>query len=301
MAIQDQTINNHLIARGIVDEGVSAKLNNSSAKSRSAYGKKQTEITARTASTFSSADTGGFATDAANQLTRSPTGETPVMVNSEFEVSAPPTVDVADTSGFVSSVEELEYDMGSAERPISEMIVHWSETFSNANLTGDNLEELTGAGGNAFHYIIRRDGSVERGVPIKEAGSHTEGHNKYSIGVCLVGGVLPANEEEVISSVNEKMSSNTLTRSQYNTLYQVFRVFFSQYPGAQALGHSDVDPTAEGPGFEVQDYVRNLFGKVSLYTDPTSESEKSPDDILESTKTNTIDLSKDEDILDTNF
>lgn len=279
MAIQDQSFFSQNIARSLVDGKTASTA--SSAGSRSEYSRKQAEIQKRTTASFSSAETGGFATDAANQLTRSPTGESPTMVNSDFEVSAPPAVDVADTAGFVSSVEELEYDMGSAERPISEMIVHWSETFSNANLTGDQLEELTGSGGNSYHYIIRRDGSVERGVPIKESGSHTDGHNKYSIGVCLIGGVLPANEEQVISSVNEKMSSNTITRSQYNTLYQVFRVFFSQYPGAQALGHNEIDPTSEGPGFEVRDYVRNLFGKESIYNDPTTETEKSPDDILD--------------------
>ena len=66
---------------------------------------------------------------------------------------------------FVSSVEELECEMSAITRPISEMIIHWSETFTNANLTGLELQQLTGAGSNAYHYIIKRDGSMERGVP----------------------------------------------------------------------------------------------------------------------------------------
>ena len=281
MAIDNQTYVNELLARSLVSGTKTATT--SSEGSRNAYGKKQEEISKRSSAVFSSQNTGGFLTDAAGKLTRSPLGESPVMVNSAFEVSAPPASQIGsnDTGKFVSSVEELEYDMGSAERPISELIVHWSETFANANLSGEQLDELTGAGSSAFHYIIRRDGSVERGVSVAQAGSHTEGHNKYSIGVCLVGGVLPANEEQVISSVNEKMSASTITRSQYNTLYQIFRVFFSQYPGGQALGYDEIDVTAEGPGFEVRDYVRNLFGKESLYEDPSTETEKSPDDVLD--------------------
>lgn len=38
-----------------------------------------------------------------------------------------------------------------------------------------------------YHYIIRRDGTIERGRPEKEVGSHCYGQNKTSIGVCWVG------------------------------------------------------------------------------------------------------------------
>ena len=282
MAIQDQTVYSQLLARELVNSGTSPDINSRSKSVGKQYNQKQAEIQKRNSTAFRSADTGGFVTDAANQLTRSPAGESPVMVNTQYEVSAPPSTNIGsdDVGQFVSSVEELEYEMGSAQRPISEMIVHWSETFSNAYLTGDQLEELTGAGKNAFHYIIRRDGSVERGVSIDKSGKHTDGHDKYSIGICLVGGVLPTNEESVATGIEDRIGENTLTRSQHNTLYQIFRVFFSQYPGAQVLGYDDVDPTQQGPGFRVRRYVENLFGKKSLYDDPMTESAKSPDDVL---------------------
>lgn len=38
-----------------------------------------------------------------------------------------------------------------------------------------------------YHYIIRRDGSVEVGRPEAEVGAHARGHNSDSLGVSLVG------------------------------------------------------------------------------------------------------------------
>ena len=180
---------------------------------------------------------------------------------------------------FVSSVEELECEMSTITRPISEMIIHWSETFTNANLTGLELQQLTGAGSNAYHYIIKRDGSMERGVPLDAVGSASPRHNTYSIQICLVGGVNVASEDDAI---NGNLGASSITRTQFNTLHQLFRVFFLHFPGGQALGHGEFDVTQLDPGFEVRDYVYNTFNKRSLYIDPLNEPELPPEAIITS-------------------
>lgn len=38
-----------------------------------------------------------------------------------------------------------------------------------------------------YHYVIRRDGTVETGRPDHYIGAHVKGHNKNSIGVVWVG------------------------------------------------------------------------------------------------------------------
>ena len=200
---------------------------------------------------------------------------------------------------FVSSVEELECEMSVITRDVSEVIVHWSETFTNANLTGSELQQLTGAGGNAYHYIIKRDGSVERGQPLNSTGSASPGHNSYSIQVCLVGGVNVASEE---TDINGNMGAGSITRTQFNSLHEIFRVFFIQFPGGQALGHGEFDLTQLDPGFEVRDYAYNSFNKVSLYVDPLSESEKSPQEIISGINSTIVLLSsKDTDGMLDNF
>ena len=303
MAISDISNNNIMIARDVAKSG-GRKLNDDLSTYRNRYNAKQAEITKRNEKSISRAGTGGFLTDAANQLAGAGAGVSPVMSRSSLTLPGPPpyevgTNEVEATGKFVSSVEELEYDMGSATRDISEIIIHYSETFSNANLTGAQLKELTGAGNSEYHYIIKRDGSVERGVPIKSPGNHTRGHNSYSIGVCLVGGVAAATEDQGLA---ERVSASNLTRSQYNSLYQIMRVFFTQYPGGQALGHSEVDGQESDPGFEVRDYAYNLFNKSSLFVDPQSETQKSPDEInasVDADGPNVVD--KDTELLDQKF
>ena len=273
-------------------------------KFRNNFQNKSSEISTRTVSTFGEAGTDGLLGDISNIQGGLSEGDKPQLVESTVDLPGPPpyevgTEEVLATGKFVSSVEELEYDMGSASRDISEIIVHNSETFSNANLTGKQLTELTGSGTESYHYIIKRDGSIERGVPIKSAGNHCPGHNSYSIGVCLIGGVAASTED---MGLDERKNAGNITRSQYNSLYEIFRVFFTQYPGGQALGHSEIDNTQDDPGFEVRDYVYNTFNKTSLYVDTENKSELSPDDINSAVDgAGSIVTDKDTSILDQKF
>ena len=136
-------------------------------------------------------------------------------------------------------------------------------------------------------------------MSIQSAGNHCPGHNSYSIGVCLIGGVSASNDEE---GLLERINAGTITRSQYNSLYEIFRVFFTQYPGGQALGHSEVDNNEDDPGFEVRDYVYSLFNKTSLYTETQNVVELSPDDINSSEDgEGTIVTEKDTELLDQKY
>ena len=271
---------------------------------RKRFEDKSSEISVRTVNTFGEGGTDGTLGDISNVQGGLSTGEKPELVESTVDLPRPPpyevgTEEVTATGKFVSSVEELEYDMGSATRDISEIVVHTSETFTNANLTGKQLTELTGSGTESYHYIIKRDGSIERGVPIKSAGDHCPGHNSYSIGVCLVGGVSAASGD---TGLEERKDASDITRSQYNSLYEIFRVFYTQYPGGQALGHSEVDNTEDDPGFEVRDYVYSTFNKVSLYIDTENKTQLSPDDINAAVDGDgSIITDKDTTILDQKF
>ena len=40
-----------------------------------------------------------------------------------------------------------------------------------------------------YHFVIRRNGTIERGRDQSLEGAHAHGHNQDSIGICLVGGV----------------------------------------------------------------------------------------------------------------
>ena len=278
MAISDISIFSNEIARSVASGGDTKIGSKKISKER--YDAKQSEILTRTNTAFSSADTGSFMTDAGNKLAGLGKGVSPQLGRtSAMSLSGPAPYEVGKNEiqaggQYVTSVEELEYDMGSATRDISEIIVHWSETFTNANLSGSQVKSLIGG---SYHYIIKRDGSIERDVSIKSAAGHAPGHDTYSIGVLLIGGVAAATEDQGLS---ERKSASNITRSQYNSLYGIMRVFYTQYPGGQALGHSEIDPSHDDPGFEVRDYAYNLFNKISLFTsEGEMGSQKSPKEI----------------------
>lgn len=44
-----------------------------------------------------------------------------------------------------------------------------------------------GWAGIGYHYLVRRDGTIERGRPAPAAGAHAEGWNGVSLGVALCG------------------------------------------------------------------------------------------------------------------
>jgi N-acetyl-anhydromuramyl-L-alanine amidase AmpD len=185
------------------------------------------------------------------------------------------TQDIDPGSNYVSSAEELEAEMVTITREVTEIIVHFSETYTNANLNKDTVP-----GGNKYHYIVRRDGSIQRSLPLNAAGKHCpeNGHNAYSIGVCLVGGLSAASGEEV---VGPEVDPSAISRSQYNAMYHIFDAFFRVWPGGQALGHSEINPEMQDPGFDVRDYVFAKFKKISLYENPETDAALSKDDILE--------------------
>lgn len=173
---------------------------------------------------------------------------------------------------FISSVEELEAELKNISREVTEMVVHWTETFTNSNIGSEEINEAQqklGEKGIGYHYVIRRDGSLQRGLPSGIEGNHAEAnnHNQRSIGVVFVGGLnCPSGTPNPL----DFRSAQSLTRSQMTTFEEVCRAFYLAFPGGQILGHNDVD-LEEDPGFNVRDYCEDIFNKKSLFTDPLNQ------------------------------
>jgi N-acetyl-anhydromuramyl-L-alanine amidase AmpD len=88
-----------------------------------------------------------------------------------------------------------------------------------------------------YHFVIRRDGTVERGRPLNMPGAHAVGFNNNSVAVCWVGGV----------DAQSKVRDNR-TREQIDTLRLVVTALTRQFPGAQVVGHRDLSPDRNGDG-----------------------------------------------------
>lgn len=96
-----------------------------------------------------------------------------------------------------------------------------------------------------YHYVIRRDGTIENGRPITEAGAHAINYNAASIGICLVGGLNAAGKAEC-----------NFTEKQWQSLNKLVADIEHTYKGIKIIGHNEVANKA-CPCFNVQQWLKN--------------------------------------------
>ena len=168
---------------------------------------------------------------------------------------------------YISSTAELQAEIAIIEksRTVDKVIVHWTETHTNKNIGSEEINEWhlkAGLDGIGYHYVCRRDGSLQRGRPISLDGQHTPDNDNGTIGFVFVGGI---NAPTGTPNEENFLSSQSLTRSQINTFDHFCRTLYNVYPGIKIFGHNEVDETGLNvdPGFDVSDYVLTRFGKTN--------------------------------------
>lgn len=175
----------------------------------------------------------------------------------------------SDAFTYIASVEELESEFTLIGREITEVVIHASDTHTNKNIGSVEINEIhnqLGHDGIGYHYVIRRDGRLQRGRPPNKVGDHApvNNHNLRSLGVVLVGGI---NASTGASNSSELRSAQSFTREQFTTLEKFLSVFYQRYPGGQVFGHNDIDVEEFDPYFDVPDYVEAVFRKKNTVTD----------------------------------
>ena len=76
-------------------------------------------------------------------------------------------------------------------REINSIVFHVSETPENMDIGVEEIREWhleRGFDDIGYHFVIRKDGTIERGRWVGYVGAHCRGKNRDSIGVCYVGG-----------------------------------------------------------------------------------------------------------------
>lgn len=136
-------------------------------------------------------------------------------------------------------------------RKIDLLIIHCAATKPDMNIGVPEItrwHKMRGYTTIGYHYVIRRDGTIENGRPITEAGAHALNYNKSSIGVCLVGGLNAAGKPEC-----------NYTTKQWQTLNKLVEDIQHTYKDIKIIGHSEVANKA-CPCFDVQKWLANGRG-----------------------------------------
>lgn len=181
----------------------------------------------------------------------------------------------------VTTHEELEVELKSISREITEVIFDWTATFKNQNIGSEELHQTAQNKGNSigYHYVIKKDGSLQRGRPSEDVGkSLVNNHHLYSVQVVFVGGInAPVGNYPY---TEELLSSRSLTSAQLDTYKLFLDKAYDAWPGVQVLGMNDIDTTNTAPGFDVGSFIESEFNKKNVYTNTFTQKPFTRDKLI---------------------
>ena len=136
-------------------------------------------------------------------------------------------------------------------RTITLIVIHCSAVRpgqqSSAKKINDWHHDRGFQNGIGYHYVVRRDGTIELGRPLEMIGAHVVGHNRHSIGICYEGGLNSFGED-----------ADTRTPEQKVTLRKLLEELHRKFPKALIVGHRDLNPGKKCPCYDVVKEYRDL-------------------------------------------
>lgn len=146
----------------------------------------------------------------------------------------------------------MSYNANTKKRKSTDFIaIHCSATTEKMNIGAADIDKWHRAKGWAcigYHYVIKRDGTVETGRDDSVVGAHVQGFNEKSLGICMVGGV---SADDVSKAVNN------FTPTQFSSLKKLLVEMKKKYPKAKVQGHRDFPGVAKAcPSFSVGDWLK---------------------------------------------
>ena len=129
-------------------------------------------------------------------------------------------------------------------RTITLIIIHCSAIRPDQHSSAadiDRWHRARGWKGIGYHFVVRRDGTVEPGRPVEQVGSHCQNHNAHSIGVCYEGGLDALGQP-----------ADTRTPEQRRALRILIDQLKHRFPNALIVGHHTLNPRKACPCFDVE-------------------------------------------------
>ncbi len=138
-------------------------------------------------------------------------------------------------------------------RKINECIIHCADTPDDKDFSVkdiDNWHKQRGFNKHGshtmycgYHYVITRNGIIEKGRLLNEIGAHCRGYNLTSVGICLIG-------------------RNNFTNKQWSALRRLMYELELLFPGIEFCGHNEFS-NKTCPNFNVKQEI--LKGKLNGY------------------------------------
>lgn len=144
------------------------------------------------------------------------------------------------------------YNANTKDRARTDFIaIHCSATSEKQNFGAADINKWHRAKGWAcigYHYVIKRDGTIEQGRKESQVGAHVADWNAVSLGICMIGGV---------DADDHTKAEDNFTPEQYASLKELILELKTRYPKAKIQGHRDFPKVAKAcPCFDVATWLK---------------------------------------------
>lgn len=134
----------------------------------------------------------------------------------------------------------------------SAVVIHHAGMRENEDLDVPTIHDMhvgNGWAGIGYHFVVHKDGFIERGRPIEYVGAHAYQNNGYTVGICMTG----------------NFNLGVPTKAQALAVEQLTAAICKKYkikPTAKTiLGHRDLNDTS-CPGDSFYPYLPDLVKNV---------------------------------------
>ena len=127
------------------------------------------------------------------------------------------------------------------------IVIHCTQTPPNMDVDVAKVTEWhtqRGFDTIGYHYLIKRDGTLQGGRDEDVVGAHAVAVNGTSVGVALVGG-----------GTVDMGWENNFTPVQFETLKSIIIKLKDKYNIEKIIGHYQVDGKKECPSFDVRKWL----------------------------------------------
>jgi N-acetyl-anhydromuramyl-L-alanine amidase AmpD len=137
------------------------------------------------------------------------------------------------------------------------IVIHHSGTAEDMDLSAEDIHQMhqnQGWAGCGYHFVIRKDGTIELGRPVDCVGAHAEGYNYESIGVHLSGNF----ELDGVEPTDAQIESCAMLLANLCSDYGL------EINRQTILGHYELNST-DCPGRNAINQLDTIVGKANFY------------------------------------
>ena len=150
---------------------------------------------------------------------------------------------------------DIDYNQLSNRSETDQVVIHHTGNPTDDDLSAAEINASHKARGWScigYHYVVRKDGTVEQGRPHWTVGAHAYGHNSHTIGIHVCGNF------EIGEPTSEQIESLAMLLANLCTDYGL------TIDRDHVVGHRELMPTA-CPGRKLFAQMDEIVGKANFY------------------------------------